>query len=269
MAKAMKDKMTQDIEARLIQAAISMEEDIMDDLDTSPQGLTEIEAKKRLEKHGKNQIAHDKPPAWYVQLLACFKNPFILILLSLAAFSYFTDEDIQAVIIITTMVTVSVIITFTQEFRSTRTAEKLKAMVKTTSSVSRRSERREIDMELLVPGDIIHLSAGDMVPADVRLIAAKDLYVGESALTGEAMPVEKMDNVPRGVLKAPGKQRNTPLNALDLNNMCYMGTNIISGSATAVVIATVPEPWIKRMAVAMRKGRMTMGTAVPARASAI
>jgi Mg2+-importing ATPase len=243
-----KEKWTQDIEARLIQASISMEEDIMEDLDTNCKGLTEVEAKKRLEKHGKNQIAYDKVPAWYIQLLACFKNPFILILLSLAAFSYITDEDIQAVIIITTMVSVSVLITFTQEYRSTRTAEKLKAMVKTTSSVSRQTERREIDMELLVPGDIIHLSAGDMVPADVRLITSKDLHVGESALTGEAMPVEKMDNLPQGILKIPGKQRNNNINALDLNNMCYMGTNVISGSATAVVIATGSNTYFGSMA---------------------
>jgi len=243
-----KQKQTQDITARLIRASTSLEEDIMEDLDTTAQGLSEIEAKKRLEKHGKNQIAHDKPPAWYIQLLACFKTPFILILLFLAAFSYFTDEDIEAVIIITTMVTVSVIITFTQEFRSVRTAEKLKAMVKTTSSVSRQTVRKEIDMELLVPGDIIHLSAGDMVPADVRLITSKDLYAGESALTGEAMPVEKMDILPRGLLKKANKQQTEQINALELNNICYMGTNIISGSATAVVISTGSSTYFGSMA---------------------
>lgn len=247
-----KEKLTQEISERLIQTSISPEEDVMEELDTNPQGLTEIEAKKRLEKHGKNQIAHDKPPAWYIQLFLCFKNPFILILIFLAAFSYFMDDDIEAVVIITTMVTLSVIITFTQEFRSARTAEKLKAMVKTTSSVSRQSgshtERKEIDMELLVPGDIIHLSAGDMVPADVRLIASKDLYVGESALTGEAMPVEKMDTLPRGVLKMASKQQKKPMNALELNNMCYMGTNVISGSATAVVAATGSNTYFGSMA---------------------
>ncbi|MDR0267831.1 magnesium-translocating P-type ATPase [Paenibacillus sp.] len=249
MSKPIKDKekATQIIAERLIQASVALENDVFKDLNTNPQGLTETEAKKRLEQHGKNQIAHDKPPAWYIQLLNCFKNPFILILLSLAAFSYFMDDDIEAVITISTMVTISIIITFTQEFRSARTAEKLKAMVKTTSSVSRQVERKEIDMEQLVPGDIIHLSAGDMVPADVRLIASKDLHVGESALTGEAMPVEKMDTLPRGALKLAKKQQK-PINPLELNNMCYMGTNIISGSATAVVIATGTNTYFGSMA---------------------
>ncbi|MFF2908379.1 magnesium-translocating P-type ATPase [Paenibacillus sp. NPDC057934] len=242
-----KDQMTQTIAERLIQASISSQEDLMEDYSTHQHGLTEDEAKRRLEKYGQNQIAHDKTPAWYIQLLACFKNPFILILLSLAAFSYFVDNDVQAVIIIVTMVTVSTIITFTQEFRSSRTAEKLKAMVKTTATVTRKSEQKDINMELLVPGDIIHLSAGDMVPADVRLIASKDLHVGESALTGEAMPVEKLDILPRGSISQSRKQ-NKPLNALELRNMCYMGTNVISGTASAVVVATGSDTYFGSMA---------------------
>ncbi|OBZ18534.1 magnesium-translocating P-type ATPase [Bacillus sp. FJAT-27264] len=242
-----KDQMTQTIAERLIQASISSQEDLMEDYSTHQHGLTEDEAKRRLEKYGQNQIAHDKTPAWYIQLLACFKNPFILILLSLAAFSYFVDNDVQAVIIIVTMVTVSTIITFTQEFRSSRTAEKLKAMVKTTATVTRKSERKDVNMELLVPGDIVHLSAGDMVPADVRLIASKDLHVAESALTGEAMPVEKLDILPRGAISQSRKQ-NKPLNALELRNICYMGTNIISGTATAVVVATGSDTYFGSMA---------------------
>ncbi|WP_028562687.1 magnesium-translocating P-type ATPase [Paenibacillus pinihumi] len=242
-----KEKWTQMIAEQLIQSSVAMEEDVLEDFGTSRQGLSDSEAKTRLDRYGKNQITHDKTPAWYIQLLSCFKNPFILILLSLAAFSYFMDDDVQAVIIIGTMVSVSIIITFTQEYRSSRTAEKLKAMVKTTSTVTRIDGRKEIDMELLVPGDIIHLSAGDMVPADVRLLVSKDLHVGESALTGEAMPVEKMDTLPRGVLKLARKQIK-PSNALELNNMCYMGTNVVSGSATAVVVATGSNTYFGSMA---------------------
>ncbi|GAA3406979.1 magnesium-translocating P-type ATPase [Paenibacillus hodogayensis] len=242
-----KEKWTKDIAERLIEVSQYAQEDVLDDLGTRRQGLSAAEAKKRLEQYGSNQIAHDKTPAWYVQLLSCFKNPFILILLFLAGFSYFMDDDVEAVMIISIMVSVSVIITFTQEFRSSRTAEKLKAMVKTTSTVSRDSERMEIDMEQLVPGDLIHLSAGDVVPADVRLLASKDLYVGESALTGEAMPVEKIDTVPRGEHKSVRKHHR-PVNALELNNMCYMGTNVISGSATAVVVATGSRTYFGSMA---------------------
>ncbi|MCM3337508.1 magnesium-translocating P-type ATPase [Paenibacillus sp. MER TA 81-3] len=251
MNKPMKDKEMQnrEIAERLIQASIVHEEDLMEEFGTSSGGLTDIEANKRLEQYGKNQVAHEKTPAWYVQLLACFKNPFILILLSLALFSYIADDDVEAVVIITTMVTVSVIITFTQEFRSARTAEKLKEMVKTTATVNRQSKRKEIDLELLVPGDIIHLSAGDMVPADVRLVHSKDLFVGESALTGEAMPVEKLDTLPRGASKlARNRNQLTPTNALELNNMCYMGTNVISGSASAVVVSTGDHTYFGSMA---------------------
>ncbi|GMX61189.1 magnesium-translocating P-type ATPase [Paenibacillus elgii] len=252
MSKSIKDneKLNKEIADRLIQASTTMEEDLMKELDTHSGGLTETEARKRLEQYGKNQIAHDKTPAWYVQLLSCFKNPFILILLFLGVFAYFTD-DAKALITISTMVTISVIITFSQEFRSTRTAEKLKAMVKTTATVSRqidrRTEKKEIDLELLVPGDIIHLSAGDLVPADVRLISSKDLHVGESALTGEAMPVEKMDTLPRGFMKMTRKQQK-PTNALELSNVCYMGTNVISGSATGVVVSTGTRTYFGSMA---------------------
>lgn len=283
-----KEKLTQKIAEQLIQASLSSEGALLKDLDTNRQGLTETEAKKRLERHGKNEIVHEKLPAWYMQLLACFKNPFILILLSLGTFAYIIDDDLEAVIIIATMVTISVLITFTQEFRSMRTAEKLKAMVKTTSTVIRRSEnsqqakqqtegqqlpnllveQKEIDMELLVPGDMIHLSAGDMVLADVRLIASKDVHVGEAALTGEAMPVEKMDIMPsspkhghtatqtqtqtqtqaQAQAQASSQKQTTPPNALELSNMCYMGTNIVSGSATAVVVATGTDTYFGAMA---------------------
>ncbi|MCC3372275.1 magnesium-translocating P-type ATPase [Cohnella sp. REN36] len=249
MSKRIKEneQLNKEIAERLIQSSMVMEDDLMEELDTRPEGLTENEARKRLDQYGRNRIAHEKTPAWYLQLLSCFKNPFILILLSLGLFAYFTD-DIKALITISTMVAVSVIITFSQEFRSARTAEKLKAMVKTTATVSRQLERKEIDLELLVPGDIVHLSAGDMVPADIRLISSKDLHVGESALTGEAMPVEKMDTLPRGVHKVTRKQQQKPVNALELNNVCYMGTNVISGSATGVVVATGTRTYFGSMA---------------------
>lgn len=161
-------------------------------------------------------------------------------------FSYLTD-DIEAVLIISTMVTISVLITFTQEFRSMRMAEKLKEMVKTTVTVMRNGEYREINMEELVPGDRIRLSAGDLVPADVRLLAAKDLSVGESVLTGESMPVEKRDIPNGGLIKAKRKLLEKA-NALELDNMCYMGTNVNSGTAEALVVATGSSTYFGSMA---------------------
>ncbi|QOT00270.1 magnesium-translocating P-type ATPase [Brevibacterium sp. JNUCC-42] len=220
-----KTSLNHDISSHLIEASTMHIDTLMQSLSTTMNGLSESEVNERLNQYGKNQIAHEKQPAWYIQLLSCFKNPFILILLGLDIFSYFSD-DLEAAIIISTMVSISVLITFTQEFRSIRTAEKLKAMVKTTATVTRLSTKQEIDMERLVPGDMIHLSAGDLVPADVRILFSKDLFVSESALTGEALPVEKQASALQS------------LNALELSNICYMGTNVISGSATALVVST-------------------------------
>ncbi|WP_240644339.1 magnesium-translocating P-type ATPase [Paenibacillus paeoniae] len=228
--------MTQSITERLVQASIIVEEDILNELNSTTQGLSDQEAALRLEQYGTNELSRDQPPAWFIQFLACFKNPFILILLSLAAFSYVMDEDMEAVVIISTMVAISILITFTQEYRSTRTAEKLKAMVKTTANVIRQSDERKIDLRYVVPGDIIQLAAGDMIPADVRLIQAKNLLVSESALTGEAMPVEKSAAIPKGLAKLRISKKD--IHTFDLNNMCYMGTNVISGSARAVVVTT-------------------------------
>lgn len=235
-AKHLNNKsLNHDISSRLIEASTSNIDNLLQSLNTTVTGLSESEVNKRLNQYGQNQIAQEKQPAWYVQLLSCFKNPFILILLGLDIFSYFSD-DIEASVIISTMVSISVLITFTQEFRSKRTAEKLKAMVKTTVTVTRLSIKQEIDMEKLVPGDIIHLSAGDLVPADVRILNSKNLFISESALTGEAFPVEKQTTADQS------------LHALELSNLCYMGTNVISGTATALVISTGSSTYFGSMA---------------------
>nr|WP_218653011.1 magnesium-translocating P-type ATPase [Paenibacillus sp. 79R4] len=239
---------TEQMNERLIQASLWHIDDVMEMLGALPEGISEQEAELRLEQHGSNEIAQDRRSAWYVQLLGCFKNPFILILLGLCLFSLIT-KDFDAAIIISTMVTISVAISFTQEYRSQKTAESLKNLVKTTTSVIRQSPAREIAVEQIVPGDLVHLSAGDLVPADIRLIASKDLFISESALTGEALPVEKEDiqltTDPK--LKQQRKQ-SRKLNPLELSNICYMGTNVISGSATGIVIATGGETCFGAMA---------------------
>lgn len=229
---------------RLIEASIWHLDDVMEMLETTPEGISEAEAQQRIERLGSNEIQLHRRPAWYVQLLGCFKNPFILILLGLSLFSLLT-KDYDAAIIISVMVSISVAISFTQEYRSQKTAEGLKNLVKTTAAVIRQSPDREIAVEQIVPGDLVHLSAGDLVPADIRLITSKDLFVSESSLTGEALPIEKED-----VQLVSGGRRSHPqqqglssrsrrkLNPLELSNICYMGTNVISGSATGIVIAT-------------------------------
>ena len=232
-------------------------------MEASLEGLTDAEADRRRRMYGKNEVAHEKPPPSWVQLLKAFSSPFILVLLILAIVSYVTDVylvrepqavDWKKVIILVAMILVSGILRFWQEFRSIRAADRLKAMVRTTATVSRvrtdhlqaavpgasssRDGRREVPIAELVPGDIIHLSAGDMVPADVRLIAAKDLFVSQSVLTGESMPVEKHDVLGLGDKDSSNTSFSMRASPLEMNDLSFMGTNVVSGAATAVVVAT-------------------------------
>ena len=222
-------------------------------LDTSMAGLDEAQIEERLDRDGINEASHEKPPHWALQLARTFKNPFIVVLLVLAVVQLVTSpDDLTGPLIIAVMVGISVLLSFTQEFRSSRAAEKLKAMVRNTATVTRRasdghSERIEVPVVELVAGDIVHLSAGDMVPADLRLLAAKDLFISQAILTGEALPVEKM--APDA---APATAANEPL---DLPTVCYMGTNVVSGSATAVVVATGPRTYLGSLAKSLGGAR--------------
>ena len=215
-------------------------------LDTTPAGLDQAQIEDRLDRDGTNEAAHEKPPHWLWQLAHTFWNPFIIVLVVLAGVQLVTSDDLTGPIIIAVMVSISVLLSFTQEFRSSRAAEKLKAMVRNTATVTRRasdghSERIEVPVVELVAGDIVHLSAGDMVPADLRLLGAKDLFISQAILTGESLPVEKT---------APehAQMRDGRAEPLDLPSVCYMGTNVVSGSATAVVVATGPRTYLGSLA---------------------
>ncbi len=208
-------------------------------------GLVDSEAAARLARNGANEVAHEKMPHWFMQLASCFKNPFILVLIVLTAISYATDpDDLTGTIIVGTMVAISVFMRFFQEYRSSRAAEKLKAMVRTTATVTRRKsagtepQKAEIAMRDLVVGDIVHLSAGDMIPADIRLISSRDLFVSQAVLTGEALPVEKYDTLGAVAEKSATVVIKPGDSPLDFNNVCFMGTNVVSGTAKAVVVAT-------------------------------
>lgn len=207
-------------------------------LETSEDGISEATAHDRIQTFGTNEIQHQKAPAWYLQLLKSFLNPFIYILIIIAIVSFIIDiwlpakeeRDYKTVIVISVMIFISALLRFIQEFRSNSAADKLKSMVKTTATVKRKFlEKKEIPISELVPGDIIHLSAGDMIPADCRIMQSKDLFISESMLTGEALPVEK-NHLP--IRDADKKQ------IIELNNLCFMGTNVVSGSATALIVAT-------------------------------
>jgi Mg2+-importing ATPase len=183
-------------------------------------------------------------------LLRAFKNPFIVVLLVLAGVQLFTDgDDLTGPIIIGVMVGISVLLSFSQEYRSSKAAENLKAMVRNTATVTRRasdghSERLEVPVGELVAGDIVHLAAGDMVPADLRLFSAKDLFISQAILTGESLPVEKAAPT-RAQISEGDPQTDSPL---DLPSVCYMGTNVVSGSASAVVVATGSRSYLGSLA---------------------
>ncbi|POA72632.1 magnesium-translocating P-type ATPase [Pseudomonas sp. GW531-T4] len=227
----------------------------LDNVKSNANGLTELDAEGRLQRDGFNEVAHDRPPHALVQLLQAFNNPFIYVLMTLTGISFFTDfwlplqsgeeTDLTGVIIVLVMVLVSGLMRFWQEYRSAKAAEALKAMVRTTATVLRREQmgmkaaRREVPMRDLVVGDIVQLSAGDMIPADIRLIESRDLFISQAVLTGEALPVEKYDTL--GAVQEKSAHRTAAADQqdlLDLPNICFMGTNVVSGTATAVVVAT-------------------------------
>lgn len=176
--------------------------------DTSLEGLSETEAKQRLGKSGLNEIAREKPIKWYVQLLKTVTNPLSLLLIALATISLLTGSP-TAAFIISMMVIFGGLLRFSQEFQSSLAAEKLRAMVSATATVSRKNAikdaapkkekgitaGKEIAVKLLVPGDVIFLSAGDMIPADVRLIATKDLFLSQPS-PGSLYPPKNMQNSP-------------------------------------------------------------------------
>lgn len=222
-------------------------------------GLTYDDAAERLACDGPNEVAHDTAPPAILQFLEAFKNPFIAVLMALAAITSVTDiylpihngqqADYTGVLIIVTMVALSALLRFWQEYRSGKAAETLKAMVRTTATVRRRAapgatpELMEIPMAQVVTGDIVQLSAGDMIPADLRLLDSRDLFVSQAALTGEALPVEKYDTV--------GPVSDDAAGPLDLPGICFMGTNVVSGTATAIVVSTGVHSYFGSLAKAV------------------
>ncbi|MEE3662192.1 magnesium-translocating P-type ATPase [Brenneria sp. g21c3] len=234
-------------------------------LNTHLHGLTDDDdVADRRQTYGENRVAHEKAPHALVQLLSAFNNPFIYVLIALAAISFVTDywlpkqqgeeTELTGIIIILAMVSLSGLLRFWQEFRTNKAAEALKSMVRTTATVLRRTTenaspvRREIPLQQLVPGDILFLSAGDMIPADVRLIASRDLFVSQAVLTGESLPIEKYDVLSNIQAKSSQPDTGGEHDLLSQSGICLMGTNVSSGTATAVVVATGDQTYFGSLA---------------------
>ena len=214
--------------------------DILNSLGSSPHGLSESEAAERLLKHGPNEVGQEKRHEWIHRIWTAVRNPLVILLTVLAILSFATG-DLPGGTVMLSMVILGVSLRLVQETRADNAAARLKAMIKVTASVLREGEVKEISLQQLVPGDIIKLSAGDMIPADVRLLAAKDLFVIQATLTGESLPVEKTD----------ARDTRTGISSIEHTNICFLGTSVESGSATAVIVATGPQTYFGKMAASL------------------
>ena len=210
-------------------------------------GLTTAQARERLRQYGLNQAGTSKRITLASRLVDAVKNPLVLLLFVLGGISYATD-DVRSAVVIIGMAVLGVTLKVIQEAKADTAAEQLKKMVHTTATVLRDGEQQEIPMTEVVPGDMVLLSAGDMVPADVQLVRAKDLHVNQAMLTGEALPVEK-------VTRAPGQPPSEGETGLGDLAMCFMGTNVVSGSATALVMATGTRTYFGGIAAKLSEKR--------------
>jgi Mg2+-importing ATPase len=206
------------------------------------EGLSHVEAGIRQEKFGPNIVSRERRATVLQELWGRARNPLNALLVTLAIVSYFLG-DARAAIVIVSMVILSVTTAFVQEHRSNKAAAKLRAMVHTTAAIRRAPSPsgepfQEVPIEQLVPGDIVRLSAGDMIPGDLRLLEAKDLFINQSALTGEAMLAEKYGHANEGDCNSE----------FDLPNLCFMGANVVSGYGIGVLLRTGASTFFGQLA---------------------
>jgi Mg2+-importing ATPase len=225
--------------------------DVLQRLKASLSGLSEAEAAERLEVFGPNEVAKERRHEWLHRLWIAARNPLVILLMVLAIVSFATYwhdlpaerdiSDVYAGTVMLVMVALGVSLRFVQETRANKAAARLKAMIKVTATVMRDGQPKEVPISQLVPGDVVKLSAGDMIPGDVRLLSAKDLFIIQATLTGESMPVEKTD----------ARDARENVSAIERSNLCFLGTSVESGSATAVIVATGPNTYFGKMAASL------------------
>ena len=202
-------------------------EDLLKEFMTSWSGLSQEEAEHRLQQHGYNEPAKKKKRAVVGQIFEKFLDPLVIILAVIATFSLLFGEKIEALLVLL-MIFLSVFLSFIQEYHSNKEAEKLSELVRATSTVNRNGKPAEIKMRELVPGDIVDLYAGDMIPADLRILSCKDLFINQASLTGESFPIEK--------IATPVKTESSSVTSL--TNIAFMGSSVVSGTALGLVIKT-------------------------------
>ena len=228
-------------------------EEFLSEHKITEKGLSDSEVAEKLHKYGPNEVTQTKPKKWYHYLWKSIFTPFNSILLGIALVLAYTDvylaEDpnYANIIVILVLVTVSTLLDFFSEYRSNKAAEKLKELVATTATVLRNGKKVKVPFRDLVLDDTVILSAGDMIPADLRIIESKDLYVGQSSLTGESDAIKKLEN---------SELTDDEIDSIsDLDTICFMGTNVISGSAKGVVVLTADNTYFGKVAHTLTTGK--------------
>ncbi|WP_261796628.1 magnesium-translocating P-type ATPase [Enterococcus durans] len=235
--KKEKNEMEKKKDTQKIYAAFAgkTREELLQFFHSTDHGMEEEQVEQAREQYGENSISYGKKTPFIVEVLKAYITPFTLVLIALGVISFITeyvlaapgDKDLFGVAIIFTMVIVSGTMTLIQSVRSNQAAEKLKSLVKVTAAVKRNGKYTESSMEEIVCGDLVRLSAGDMIPADMRLLSAKDLFISQAALTGESYPVEKQAHA----------YEDATLSETSYDNLAFMGSNVISGSAEGIIIS--------------------------------
>ncbi len=210
-------------------------EEVLKEYNTSENGITENKATELLEKNGPNVVVKNEKKSRLYFLFNSFKDKFIIILIVLAVINYFLSDALSTYIILGIAV-ISALIRYFQDYSVYKFNQELKAKMYTTTNVVRGGKEKEIRVEKVVPGDIVHLSAGSMIPADIMLIDSKDLFVNQSVFTGESVPVEKV-----------AQNTNDAKEIFSIPNICLMGSSVVSGRATGVVIDTGFTTYLGRM----------------------
>jgi Mg2+-importing ATPase len=225
------------VSPQVVDAARAEVPAVLSTLGTSPQGLTEDQVESLRLVHGLNEVAQEVKHGWLWRLMISLRNPLVILLTALATISFATG-DLRAGTVMCLMVVLGVLLKFIQETRADTAAAQLKAMIKVTATVIRDGQSKEVPLKELVPGDVVKLSAGDMIPADLRVISSKDLFVIQASLTGESLPIEKFD----------ARESRDNISPLDFSSICFLGTSVESGTALAVAVVTGKQTYFGSMA---------------------
>ena len=231
-----------EVEKTLLELSALDQKTLFEKYEVDEYGLDPVQAADRLEEHGRNIIDFGKEKNLAVRIKDAIINPFNIVLLVVAMITFATDvvladePSFATFIMLVAVIIISATISFIQEEKSNNAAKKLQGMITTKLDVIRNDVEIEVDIEELVPGDIVKLASGDMIPGDVRFIETKDLFIDQSQLTGESNPVEKFTT------------SETNIGVTDLANIGFMGSNIVSGSVKAIILSTGGDTYFGSMA---------------------